>query len=272
MKIENNFDKRVQVIKASNDEALTTAIRHLTEGKINAVIIKGGLDAKTAAAVTKQLKYLRSAPYEGAEQVHRSGDTLFEAGFNAENRERYYRNAEKNLRYLRSLFPKGEFPIDQLRNMLDVYWDKNVGRLRLEDGLCNMGLCRILHTGGAIPPHDDHAPSDAWYSAIAQYLDVQLTCNWYMNMPEAGGEVKIYPQRLSRNQYDAHRLPKPDNFSVTEDILCDDPILIQPEVADLVIWDARHVHAVAACEGDNPRFTLSVFIGVTRDGELRFFS
>jgi len=82
-------------------------------------------------------------------------------------------------------------------------------------------------------------------------------------MPEQGGELLMWHQTLSVAEFDARRqgaygidvasLPPPD-------------VVVTPSVGDLLIFDARRLHAVSAPQGQ-ARLALSFFVGYRGDDE-----
>jgi 2OG-Fe(II) oxygenase superfamily len=265
-------DLRVEIALEYDAKAFAVSIRKIMRGELVAAIFKNFAPPDVSDVACESLTAIGAEPYSGAEGVGRVGDSLYETGHSKQRWVDYYNKEKENLARSRSLFPDGQYPIDRLRIDLDDNWHRPVSRLRLEDGLCNLGLCRALATDGFIWPHNDVPRADVPGSLLAQQIDIAVTCNLYLSVPEWGGEVKVYPQRLSRNEYDANRRPAPNDYAVRDEILVPDPVIIRPEKGDLIIWDADYLHSVGACKGQTPRYTLSSFIGVTRDQELRLYS
>jgi hypothetical protein len=170
------------------------------------------------------------------------------------------------------MFPPGKYPLDYVRLALDDRWPGKVGRLRLEEGLCGLGLLRFLDDGGEILPHNDKAAADVADSALAQAIDTQIAFNLLVQNAERGGITRVYPRRLSRNEYDANRRPVPDDFALREECLPLNPVVIRPQAGDVYLFDADFPHRVSSCSGLLPRYTLSAFIGVLRNSDLVIFS
>lgn len=266
-------DHRLRCYLEYRPETLADALDCIRRGEIVAAIFKNAVPPVVCAAAARRIDaYAEKEHYEGAAGVGRIGTSLYETQFGPDQLVDYFRTAEAQLEISRSMFPPGRYPLDEMRLWLDDVWPHEVGRLRLEHGLCALGLIRFLDGGGAILPHNDVAAADMQTSMLAQAIDTQIAVNVLIQGAEAGGATRVYPKRFSRNEYDANRRPAPDGYALREECLPPDPVVIRPEAGDLYLFDANFPHAVEECVGARPRFTLSCFIGVRRNGELALFS
>lgn len=271
--INELFDPRVGHYDVYDEQSVAQAVDLIRRGKIVAAHFHKALDSKLCAEASEKIAvYADKNYYDGAPGVGRIGDSLFEAANSIEKRVDYVRNAATNLKISRSMFPAGGYPLDQLRIWLDDAWHRPVSRHRTEDGLCNIGLLRFLEPGGEIAPHNDCAAADAPYSLVTQQVDIQIAWNCYLSMPDNGGAIYIYPQRFSRQEYDSNRLPAPNQYGLRDECLPRDPVVILPKRGDIIMFDATFPHRVSRIEGSRPRYTLSCFIAVNRDGTLALFS
>lgn len=254
-------------------ELVAEAIGRIARGEIAAAIFKRAVSRSVCGQAAARVDaYAHKQRYHGAEGVGRIGSSLYEVQFSRANRVDYFRNAQAELNTSRSMFPPTRYPLDQLRIWLDDYWPGKVGRLRLEDGVSAFGLIRFLDKGGEILPHNDVAAADVEDSLAAQAVDTQIAVNVLFQAANEGGATRVYPKRLSRNEYNANRRPAPDNYALREECLPPNPVVIKPEVGDVYFFDANFPHRVDACSGERPRYTLSGFIGVLRNGDLALFS
>jgi hypothetical protein len=104
-----------------------------------------------------------------------------------------------------------------------------------------------------------------------QQIEAQISAVLILSKSTTGGDTIIYPARLSKMQYDARRLPEPHAYAINDTILPAQNVTLRSDVGDLILFEARYPHRVSRVEG-GPRYTLSAFIGVCRDGRLRLFS
>jgi carrier-protein-independent halogenase WelO5-like protein len=265
-------DSRLAIYTTYDKATLADVIRRIKKGEIVAAIFKGAIRAEICAMAARRVAaYEKKERYEGAPGIGRIGQSLYETNLSPFLLVDYFRTAEQHYEVSRSMFAPAQHPWDEMRLMLDDIWPHSVGRLRLEHGLCHLGLLRLLEHSGAILPHNDAAAADAPWSLLAQQIDIQIAINVLIQSSEQGGATRVWPKRFSRSEYEANRHPDFD-YALRAECLPPDPVIIRPEAGDLYLFDSSFPHAVEACEGGQPRITQSGFIGVRRDGELVFFS
>jgi hypothetical protein len=268
---ESDGDPRLAFYLQYNSATLADAIRRIKNGEIVGAVFKGAVAIDVCRYAAARIEaYAHKTYYARAAGIAKIGLSLFEGGQGPFELVDYFRTAASQLAISRGMFPPGHYPLDILRLTLDDGWPHDVSRLRLEHGLCQLGLIRYLDAGGAILPHNDAAAADMEESFLAQAIDIQIAVNVLLRAPESGGWTSIYPRRLSRSEYDAGRRPTPDEYALRDECLPPNPVVIRPEVGDLYLFDSSLPHSVAECSG--PRATLSAFIGVRRNGDLALFS
>lgn len=127
------------------------------------------------------------------------------------------------------------------------------------------GLLRIFGEGSAAEPHQDHFDWDASLHEIyeATYYPAQLAANVYLRLPERGGELAIWPVSLRRTEYERMRKGE---YGVDPAQLRAEPVVLTPRLGELILFNARMVHAVYPPELGN-RVTWSSFIGYRGDSE-----
>lgn len=96
----------------------------------------------------------------------------------------------------------------------------------------------------------------------------QLALNWYISMPDGGGDTVVYRRRWTPSD-EAHR----DGYGWDESVVDGIPSAsARPEVGDVIIFDPRNYHLVRPNVGDGRRVSFSFFLGVTGRGELIYWS
>lgn len=265
-------DARLAIYTTYSKATLAEAVRRIKAGEIVAAMFREAISPNICQRVARRVaEYDKKERYEGAPSVGRIGKSLFETGVSPFNLVDYFRTADQHFQVSRNLFAPNPHPWDEMRLMLDDVWPHPVGRQRLEHGLCHLGLLRFLEDTAGILAHNDVAAADAPWSLIAQQIDTQIAINALIQGAERGGATRVWPIRLSRNEYDANRRPDFD-YALREECLPSNPVVIQPQAGDVYLFDANFPHAVDPCEGAKPRITVSGFIGVHRNGELGLFS
>jgi hypothetical protein len=250
---------------------LYQTVRAVAEGKLVGAHYHGIFGAEECGAVAARIAASADCtPYVGANIDH-IGMSLFETAFGEPERKLYFERAIPNLQRARSLWGSSRFPLDLFRALLDEASPLGANLLRIEGKPSTAGLVRVQNGGVEVLPHEDHVGRDVRDSIEAQQIEEQLTVVIPLSVGSSGGEPTIYPVRLGMHQYDAHRLPEPHAYAVSDDVLPPFGVTLKPQVGDVIMWDARYIHRVSAVVG-GPRTTLSFFVGICRDGRIVIFS
>ncbi|GIX97154.1 fe2OG dioxygenase domain-containing protein [Caerostris extrusa] len=179
-----------------------------------------------------------------------------------ENLEKYLKEALPTMRSIRKAAAPYLSPIDKFRVELDEAWPKkaNVATFKGQKTLCGIG--RIMPTSlsklSEVHPHFDAVP-------VSCFPDIhkQFTANFYLNVPDQGGELEIWnvpPLDISTIE----------EFKIPEDWRSQLPasIKVKPEKGDLLLFNTRRPHAITSFSGLNPRTSLQTFIGYTKESEI----
>ncbi|MFD0853045.1 2OG-Fe(II) oxygenase, partial [Actinomadura adrarensis] len=95
-----------------------------------------------------------------------------------------------------------------------------------------------------------------------------LSINWYLSMPEKGGETSVY-----RHPWHPRDERFRDGYGYLEDVVAGDPVAtVRPETGDALIFDTRNLHLVRPVAGQGRRVSLSFFLGITGSGALQLWS
>ncbi len=136
-----------------------------------------------------------------------------------------------------------------------------------------MGL-RMLAPGGTIRLHCEN--ETAAFPAMADLTPQTArltTLSFYtpLALPEAGGELEVYPLRYAEGPGAA--LNRMDRAGPQLEALLAQhpPTIARAAVGDLLIFDAgRHYHRVTPVQGDRPRWTLGGFLAPAADGRALY--
>ena len=186
--------------------------------------------------------------------VERVGYTYNESYIDCRKRNEYYARAGTGIHAVRKACGDRLGPIDALRLLLDEVWAPGAGLARFDGKPTFAGVCRVVAAEcsqlfGA-QPHFDMIPR----SIVA--LDAQLSANVYLELPDTGGELELWPQvalgeaevaALSGAVDIRSRLPA--------------PFLVKPEIGDLLLFDTRRPHAVRPFPKGR-RCSIQAFVGV----------
>lgn len=197
--------------------------------------------------------------YTNAPQIGRVGQAFFETIESKSALLDYFSQSTDWLRMLRTACEPFQTPIDKLRLQLDECWNGGANLARLSGHPMYAGLVRVFETNAFAEPHQDHLDWDASHHEIygdAMYKS-QIAANVYLHMPAVGGELVIWPHSLSRIEYEARRIPGSYGVDISG---FNAPLVISPEVGELILFNARHTHCVNAPISGN-RVTASCFVG-----------
>jgi hypothetical protein len=174
--------------------------------------------------------------------------------------ERYYKEARQSIDRLRVMSAPMVTPIDKLRLELDEYFAPGATVASFQDRKMLAGIARITKADlshlSADQPHFDALPE-----GIAK-LDQQFAANIYLKVPDTGGELEVWDVKpvdpLSATPCDWRgELPRSQ--------------LVKPKVGDLILFNCRRPHAVAAFKGED-RVTVQMFIGYKNGQPLQMWN
>jgi hypothetical protein len=253
-------------------QELYDAVRAIAEGEIVAAHFHTAFSTEECADALEQAsRHSSKTRYEGAPELLHIGDSFFETQFAAERLSAYFANALRDIRQSRELFGINRNPMDLIRALLDEGSPQGANLLRVDGRVCPIGLARIMEADSEIMPHVDSACWDMPQDLGVQQIEAQISVVVILSKPQRGGDTIIYPMRLSKMQYDAHRLPEPHAYAIDEAILPARSVTLRSDVGDVILFEARYPHRVTQVQG-TPRYTISGFIGACRDGQLVLFS
>ncbi len=121
-----------------------------------------------------------------------------------------------------------------------------------------IGLCRVVEPNINVLPHQDKLSKDAQYIETTVALQGQFAANTYIDMPANGGELDIWKEEFSDKTYDAMR--ENGSYGIKRDKLPAPYLTYKPEQGELLLFNARKLHAVKPVYGSS-RLSISCFIG-----------
>ena len=239
-----------------------TSLAALATNEIQAIRIKGFYPTGVAQEIcSRMIDCPLYGNYENAPLIKRVGQALYESHSSNETRQRYWENATAWTQQLREICTPHLTPIDKLRLELDEAWSNGAIQGVIDDKKAFVGLARVFESGSLAEPHQDILSWDLPESETAKDLWAQLAANIYLRMPPKGGELTIWPCKLSPQEY--KEIQNPKSYGVNRDKLPPPVATITPEEGELILFNSRLVHAVEPPER-GARITWSCFIGLSR--------
>jgi hypothetical protein len=197
--------------------------------------------------------------YAVAPNIHRRGKAIFDAASDPQKLDEYYRVAGPALKEIRRFFHPYIAPMDKLRLELQEIWPGGSTLENLHGRLMFCGLTRLFKAGSFALPHTDQTHWDVPESRAAWSLQTQFAANVYLQPALKGGGLELWETKISsKEEYDS--LCIPNSYGLDHKKIGPSSALLYPQEGELIVFDARRIHAVQTIEEGN-RLSSSCFIG-----------
>ena len=243
------------------DEILPEDIYLLANKSIGAIRIPQYYPADLCKKITNNIiEKKKAGVFIKAPHVQRIGMPHYDI-IDVKSFEKYHEIALENIQALREIYQPYISPIDKLRLELEERWPAGANLETLYGKKCFVGLCRIIEaiTGSALEPHIDRLSRDSRDSYAANSLIGQMAANIYVATPDSGGELEIWMQEPSLEEYESE-LNKTESYHVNRASIGEPDVVIKPEIGDLILFNSRCFHAVKESTG-GIRSSIAAFIG-----------
>lgn len=232
----------------------------LDRGECIAVRVSDFYPAKLCAEIAARMGASELyGRYANAPLIGRVGQAFFESLASEEHREAYEKHALEWISLMRTSCEPYLSPIDKLRLELDENWAGGARLGSIGGKKMFTGLARVFRAGAHAEPHQDVLAWDAPGVSEAESLRSQFAANIYLQLPDSGGELVVWPKSLDRQAYRAAQVP--GSYGVDEAAIDCAPRVMVPKEGELILFNSNLLHAVKASHGKD-RVTWSCFIGV----------
>ncbi|MDP1605037.1 MAG: 2OG-Fe(II) oxygenase [Rhodocyclaceae bacterium] len=223
--------------------------------------IPGFIDSEACRVISNGLRNHGYSDYLNAPSLGRIGMSYFETARKPEIIEHYFNTAIQNIKILRSACYPYPCPIDTFRCVMDEQWPAGCNLQNLYNKKMFVGLSRCMKPGIPLLAHHDmfgrHAPNTPETDSLISQFGVNI----YVDVPEAGGELAIWLDEVTDEEF-LHR--RGSQYGMSIEPLGEPDMTVKPENGDLILFNARKLHAVLAGSGTE-RLTISAFFGYRGD-------
>ena len=260
MRIRSDKVAEVDVFGKQPDGALFAALWH---GDYAAVRVRSLVSVDACRLITERiLESAITVNHADVSGLRVIGLSHFQAVRNLELKERYWNEARTSGGVLRALSVPYSSPFDSALAFLAQVWPFGCQIMELPtEGPLTPFTIRLYGDSVGIEPHQDILSAESPTDVVASSLTKQFGANIYLSMGTNGGDLELFETDYSQTQYkDLAHGP----HVIARELLAN-PVMITPEIGDLLIFSSHRVHAVTATSGEVPRITVSFFIGVEND-------
>lgn len=252
----------------SDSQRLLRAIDLALKG--DALAIVSQVDPEISSKAAEVAKEVAVEDYRVAPGFAYQADAapLFEVGSESdlinylENGARYEGSFAARMHPLRS-------PARIVEEALSKALPGGVARLRIRGKTAPFGVVRHLMPQASVLEHTDNSDLDKPEIGEFKTSRTNLSTVVYLE-PGVGGELKIWRKRLTtRSEIGALRLPG-HPYALDRRRLPEPDVVIRPAPGLVVIFDAKHIHAVGQNRGNTSRVTQSGFVAIGENGKAGF--
>jgi 2OG-Fe(II) oxygenase superfamily len=252
----------VQACSTRTDASLSVQnLKDLISNRIQILRIPDFIDKQACHIISAGLQKNGYNDYLNAPSVGRIGMSYFETGLKPDLIQHYFDNAIGNIEVLRQACYPYPCPVDTLRCRLDEQWPAGCHLQTLYNQKMFVGLSRSMKPHTPLLPHHDmfgrHAPNTPESTSLIS----QFGMNVYVDVPAEGGELAMWMDEISDQEFLKKR---GDHYAIPLELLKAPDFSIKPNNGDLILFNARKLHAVLPGSGTD-RLTLSAFLGYRGD-------
>lgn len=261
MKIFTPIEHQNEITVCENGLTIE-AIRSIFKGETLIARVANFSDPGICPNLADGLQKAGYDDYLNAPMVGRIGMSFFETGENPDIVRHYFDTAILNIEKLRTACAPYQCPMDIFRCVIDEIWPAGGNLQTLSGQKMFAGLSRNMRPTTPLLAHHDIFSRLAPHAVESNSLLTQLAVNVYIDVPEIGGELIMWRDEISDKEFLKRRGSK---YGMDLDLLGEPDITIKPKVGELILFNARKLHAVKAGEGSD-RLTVSCFLGYRGEG------
>ncbi|MCM8623987.1 MAG: hypothetical protein NFW16_20190 [Candidatus Accumulibacter sp.] len=262
-----------KMLKCKSMEVVRVAARELTAEQLRAVMDHEILAIRLVGLVppcdlSPMATFVREHPPQEFYQVEPNftlmGGARFQGTEGPEAISKYFENALNVMRAVADGIAPATPPWERLLALFNEVWPSGATFMRFGGKLGQVGLIRVVKSGGRVGAHQDMAhwddPTDIDIAAFSGVLSMVL----YLEMPPTGGGLGLHGIGFVDSEDYHNHLIAGSAYEVDVNALNSAPLWIRPEPGEALIFSPDLLHEVQHVP-DGIRSTVSVF--AVRRGE-----
>ena len=228
----------------------------LLNGDIPAIIIKEFFDKRTCQTITKKIANQDNERFQNGKLKH-IGPFLMSY---TTKKKQYFQQVKKSEETFHKIFTKENNPNEKICKYISRILPKyHVSIAKEQDQKYSPFVIRIHDKGKTIPIHKDEVRYEGRDYNISQ-IDKQLSFILHLQESEKGGKLIIYKKLWHKSDEKFRNI----DFGYSSDLIESSEFVKIPNInsGDLVIINPNHYHEVTKIDGDIPRITVGMFLGI----------
>lgn len=197
--------------------------------------------------------------------VSKIGLSLFEIEKNQSLLHSYIKNSKEIDHQLEQIFDPFPHPLQMMQLGFDSLWPDGAKPLKLNGNPACPGILKRFEKQNlrGVPPHRGKIQSDCKFFDFDINIKTQLAANLYIQVPDIGGELEIWPVTLDARELDHHYT---DEYGFIDRKKLPEPIVMKPKRTELILFRSDCIHAVRSGSFADQIIT-SCFVGYSGEFE-----
>ena len=228
----------------------------LIQGKIPAIIIKNFYSENQCDEISQKINSIQKSDFSNT-KLEYIGTFLMA---HATKRKEYFENVKKDKKKRQEIFSTDIEPTVRIfkifKKLFPEYEVSTAKELKNE---FSPYIIRIHKKGKLIPIHKDNVKYEGREYKLSK-IDSQLSCILHIQESEKGGELIIYDKNWSMEDEKFRKI----DFGYYPEIISESNCcrISNLKAGDLAIINPNYFHQVTKIEGESPRISLGMFIGI----------
>ena len=230
-------------------------VSSLLSGDIPAMVIRNFYDKKDCQIIVDNIAKHKLSDFQNGKLRH-IGPFLMSY---ATKNEEYFEAVRKARKIFDSIFYGMEKPTFQIHQILShALPGYSIANAKFQENYSPF-IIRIHEKGKSVSLHKDDIKYEGKNYAVHN-VDHQLSCILHLQEPEKGGELVIYDQKWKKSDERYRDI----DFGYSSDLIsssrsCE---ICNIKSGDLVMINPNYYHEVKKINGEIPRITLGMFLGI----------